>query len=84
MSIFFISDAIPITDEYIAEIHKGKDNKHYIIKNEKLVAELRRKLFRILAIENSKPNSFRQHITDVKSHLLKQLHPETEECTERR
>ena len=73
MSIFFISDAIPITDDYIGEIHRGHDNKHYIIKNEKLVAELRRKLFRILSVENSKPNSFRQHITDVKAYLLSQI-----------
>lgn len=69
-SIFFISDAIPITDKYIGEEHLGADNKHYIIKNKKLIAELERKLFRILAVENSKNNSFRQHITDVKKYLL--------------
>lgn len=73
-SIFFISDAIPITDKYIGEIHVGADNKHFIIKNPKLIAELERKLFRILAVENSKHNSFRQHITDVKKHLLNELH----------
>lgn len=72
-SIFFISDAIPITDKYIDGIHVGGDNKHYIIKNPNLIAELERKLFRILSIENSKPNSFRQHITDVKNHLIDEL-----------
>lgn len=72
-SIFFISDAIPITDKYIDSIHVGADNQHYIIKNPKLISELRRKLFRILSIENSKNNCFRQHITDVKNHLLKEL-----------
>lgn len=68
-SIFFISDAIPIIDKYIDEEHVGADKKHFIIKNSKLSSELERKLFRILSIENSKPNSFRQHITDVYNYL---------------
>lgn len=72
-SIFFISDTIPITEKYIAEIHVGKDQKHYIIKNKKLIAELERKLFRILSLENSSKNHFRQHITDVKNFLLSEL-----------
>lgn len=72
-SIFFISDTIPITDKYIDGVHVGADNQHYIIKNPKLVAELERKLFRILSVENSRNNSFRQHITDVKKHLLEEL-----------
>ena len=32
-----------------------------------------RKLLRILSVENSKNNSFRQHITDVKNYLLSEL-----------
>ena len=72
-SIFFISDAIPITDKYIDGIHVGGDQKHYIIKNKKLIAELERKLFRILSLENSRKNHFRQHITDVKNFLLSEL-----------
>lgn len=72
-SIFFISDAIPITDKYIESIHTGADNKHFIIKNPNLTAELERKLKRILSYENSRKNQFRQHITDVKEHLLKEL-----------
>ncbi len=65
--------AIPITEKYIDGIHAGADKQHYIIKNQKLISELRRKLFRILSVENSKNNCFRQHITDVKNHLLKEL-----------
>ena len=72
-SIFFISDAIPITDKYIDGIHVGGDQKHYIIKNKNLIAELERKLFRILSLENSRKNHFRQHITDVKNFLLSEL-----------
>lgn len=77
-SIFFISDAIPITDKYIAEVHVGADKKHYVIKNPNLIKELERKLFRILSIENSQNNKFRQHITDVKKYLLAELH--TDSC----
>lgn len=75
-SIFFISDAIPITDKYIDGIHVGGDNQHYVIKNPKLIAELERKLYRILSLENSNQNHFRQHITDVKNFLLKELSEE--------
>lgn len=72
-SIFFISDAIPITDKYIESVHTGADNKHYIIKNPNLIAELERKLKRVLSVENSNKNHFRQHITDVKEYLLQEL-----------
>lgn len=72
-SIFFISDAIPITDKYIDDVHNGADNKHYIIKNSSLSKELRRKLSRILSFENANPNHFRQHITDIKNYLLNEL-----------
>ena len=72
-SIFFVSDAIPITDKYIESVHTGADNKHFIIKNPNLIAELERKLKRILSVENSSKNHFRQHITDVKEHLLQEL-----------
>ena len=75
-SIFFISDAIPITDKYIDGIHVGSDHRHYIIKNKNLIYELERKLFRILSIENTRKNCFRQHITDVKSFLLQELESE--------
>ena len=72
-SIFFISDAIPITDKYIDSVHTGGDHKLFIIKNKKLIAELERKLFRILSVENSSQNSFRQKITAVKKHLIAEL-----------
>ena len=76
-SIFFISDAVPITDKYIERDYIGKyTNKHYIIKNKKLISELERKLKRILSWENFKPNYFRQHITDIKNYLLEELNSE--------
>ncbi len=72
-SIFFISDAIPITDKYILEEHLGHDKKHFVIKNPNLIRELERKLKRILSDENSQPNKYRQHITDVKKHLIDEI-----------
>ena len=72
-SIFFISDAIPITEKYIDTVHVGGDGKHFVIKNKKLIQELERKLFRILSYENARPNSYRQHITAVKRYLLSEL-----------
>ena len=69
-SIFFISDVVPITDKYIERSYIGKYTKApYEIKNSKLLAELERKLKRILSMENGRPNYFRQHITD----MIKQL-----------
>lgn len=56
-SIFFISDAIPITDKYIDGIHVGGDNQHYIIKNKNLISELERKLFRMVEINPALPHS---------------------------
>ncbi len=72
MSIFFISDAIPICDKYI-EREYTFGGAPYVIKNPVLIAELERKLFRILSIEKSRPNKFRQKITSVKKRILDEL-----------
>ena len=72
-SIFFISDAVPITDKYIDSIHTGGNGEHFVIRNPHLIAELKRKLFRILSVENASNDCFRQHITTVKKHLLEEI-----------
>ena len=72
-SIFFISDAIPITAKYIEREYIGYDSAPYVIKNPKLISELTRKLNRILYFEMCTPNYFRQHITDVKNALINDL-----------
>lgn len=72
-SIFFISDAVPITDKYIDREYLGYDNNQYVVLNPTLISELDRKLKRILSFESSNPNFFRQHITDVKKCLLDEL-----------
>ena len=71
-SLFFISDAIPITDEFIERSYQVSGND-YVIKNKATIAELKRKLSRILAVERRNPNHFRQHITDIEQALLKRL-----------
>lgn len=71
-SLFFISDAIPITDEYI-KTEYTVNGSPYVIKNKSLIAALQKKLFRILAEENRRPNLYRQHITSVKVAMLKTL-----------
>lgn len=78
-SIFFISDVIPITDKYIEREYIGRHtNQIYVIKNKTLLSELERKLSRILSWENVHKNSFRQHITDLKTYLLTELEHDTE------
>lgn len=71
-SIFFMSDAIPITDKYIDRPYTY-NHQPYIVRNKSVIAELERKLARILAVENRQPNRFRQRITDVKNKLFAEL-----------
>ena len=75
-SIFFITDAIPITEKYILEEHVGADLQHFILKNPNLITTLNYKLKRFLKFETERPNYFRQHITDIKNYLLKELKEE--------
>lgn len=72
-SIFFVSDVVPITDKYIEREYTGYDNNAFEIKNINIITALNEKLKRILAFENNKNNHFRQHITDIKEYLLKEL-----------
>lgn len=71
-SIFFISDAVPISDKYIKSEYLGYDDNIYIISNNKLKEQLLIKLKRILRQEELHPNYFRQHITDIKNKLIQE------------
>lgn len=71
-SLFFISDAIPVVERFVDRPYKV-GNVDYIIKNPKLIEALKEKLTRILVFERGRPNYFRQHITDVKTQLLKEI-----------
>ena len=73
-SIFFISDVIPISDRYIErEYINPFSHKIHIIQNNELITAVEKKLKKVLAFENSRPNYFRQHITDVKNAIIKEL-----------
>lgn len=72
-SIFFISDVVPFTDKYIDREYLNKTKKIHIVKNKVLLSELEYKLKRILSFENMRSNYFRQHITDIKNYLIKEL-----------
>lgn len=73
-SIFFISDIIPISKKYIEREYIGTHtNRLYVIKNKQLLSELEYKLKRILSWEKNRPNYFRQHITNIKNHILTEL-----------
>ena len=72
-SIFFISDVVPFTDKYVEREYLNKTKRIHIIKNKILLSELEYKLKRILEFENRKPNSFRQHITELKKYLINEL-----------
>lgn len=75
MSIFFISDAIPISEKYIERAYTY-GGAQYVIKNPQTISELERKLFRLLAVENASPNKYRQRITDVKKKIIAELKAE--------
>lgn len=77
-SIFFMSDVVPFMDKYIEREYLNKTKKIHIVKNKNLLSQLEYKLGRILAFEKERPNYFRQHITDIKKYLLKELESEQE------
>lgn len=70
ISIFFISDVVPIISDYISREYLIGNANGYEIKNPNLLKELERKLKRILMYEEKNPNFFRQHITDLKNYFL--------------
>ena len=73
-SIFFISDTLPIIDKYLEREYLGKHTGQlYVIRNKNLIQSVTNKLKRVLAFEKSRPNYFRQHITDVRNYLITEL-----------
>lgn len=79
-SIFFISDAVPITRKYIErtyEVGSGENKAQYVIKNPKLIAELNRKVGRIISFERGFHKvgkiKFRQNILGILSKLQEEI-----------
>lgn len=70
--IFCISSCFPIIEKYV-EREYIVNGKHLVIHNEKQNKILKTKLKRILQVENFNPNSFEQHITNIKNELIKEI-----------
>lgn len=67
-----ISSAFPITEKYISHLFK-RGNRQIILKNEYKIQKIEKKLRKILAFENQKPNHFEQKITKLKTLLLEEI-----------
>lgn len=74
--VFCISSCFPIIDKYIEREYIVK-GKHLVIYNENQNKILRRKLKRILNVENNNPNRFEQKITNIRNELIKELKHKT-------
>ncbi len=75
-ALYKISSCYPITDKYIDHEFLSCGT-HVVVRRAETVKELERKLKRILAFESRKPNYFPQHISDIKNHLIQELHIES-------
>lgn len=71
-ALYKISSCYPITDKYI-DYEYTVNKTHVVIQKREDIAEINRKFRRIISMENRKPNYFRQHITDIKNYLIKDL-----------
>ncbi len=71
-ALYKISSCYPITEKYIDHEFISCE-KHVIVRRAETIKELERKLKRILAFESRRPNYFKQHITEIKNYLIKEL-----------
>ena len=67
-AIFKISNALPVTEKHIDSEYFSQ-GIHLVLRNVKLIAEIERKLSRILFDESRHPDKYEQHITSIYSHL---------------
>jgi len=63
-AIFKISNVLPVTEKYV-EGEYTSQGVHLILRNAKLIAEIERKLARILFDEGRHPDRYEQHITSI-------------------
>jgi len=63
-AIFKISNALPVTEAFIDGEYTSQ-GAHLILRNKKLIAEIERKLSRILFDESRHPNKYEQHISSI-------------------
>jgi len=68
-AIFRISNVLPVTEKYIDGEYTSQ-GIHLVLKNEKLIVEIERKLSRILFDESLHPDKYEQHITSICLYLI--------------
>lgn len=71
-ALYKISSCFPITEKYIDHEYIS-NNAHVIMKSQKDIFEIRRKLKKILAMEFRKHNYFPQRISDIKDYIVKDI-----------
>lgn len=71
-ALYRISNCFPIIDKYIDGIYISKGN-HLILETKTDIEIISKKLARILFKESKYPNSFEQHITDIKIKMISEL-----------
>lgn len=76
-AIFKISNVLPVTDSYIDGEYISQ-GKHLVLRDARLIAELTRKLSRILFDEQRHPDKYEQHISSIYSHLISDKKPKPE------
>jgi hypothetical protein len=76
-AVFKISSVLPLTEKYIESIYISQ-GIHLVLQDKKQIAEIRRKLSRILFDERRFPNKYEQHITDIEKYLIAELGNATE------
>jgi hypothetical protein len=67
-AIFKISNVLPVTEDYIYGEYTSQ-GIHLVLRDAKLIAEIERKLSRVLFDESRNHNKYEQHITSVYNFL---------------
>ena len=75
-AIFKISNVLPVTEQYLDGEYTSQ-GIHLVLRDQKLITEIERKLSRILFDEGRHPDKYEQHITSVYSFLVCELMSET-------
>jgi len=71
-AMYRISNCFPITDKYIDAPYMSQ-GLHLILASKHEIKIIRQKLSRILLDEKKHPNKYEQHITDIRSHLIREM-----------
>ena len=74
-AIFYISSAFPVTEKYVLRPYTVQSSP-LEIKRTSVLAEIEKRMLKILTYENHHPNVLETHISDIKRILLEELKKE--------